>query len=174
MVTAQDLDIPGAKLITIDRYHDSRGWLNETWRDSWNEILGIRIKFVQDMWARSDKAYTLRGLHSIVGQQKLIIVLQGTVFDVIADARRDSPTYGKYISVMLSGSEPKILLVPAGCYHGYLTLTDDTILGYKVDQYHSNGLDSGIIWNDPTFNIQWPIDGHNIILSDKDQVWPNL
>jgi dTDP-4-dehydrorhamnose 3,5-epimerase len=174
MVSSQDLEISGVKLLTLQRHYDSRGWLNESWRDSWNEQLGTDIKFVQDMWSFSEKAYTLRGLHTVVGQQKFVIVLQGKVFDVIADARSESPTYGKYISVELSGENPTALIVPPGCYHGYVTLTDNTLLGYKVDQYHSPELDRGIHWNDPTFNIQWPLDGHTPIVSNKDSLLTNL
>jgi len=172
---SRELGLPGVKLITLTRHKDFRGWLNETWRDSWNEELGLNINFVQDMWSVSKNKYTLRGMHALkeeAAQYKLIIVLQGDIFDVIVDARKDSPTYKKHISVTLSGDMPYLILVPPGCYHGYLTLTDNVILGYKVDQYHSADLDSGIHWADPEVNIPWPLNGAEPIISDKDKNQP--
>jgi dTDP-4-dehydrorhamnose 3,5-epimerase len=174
MVSFQDLEIPDVKLITLTRHHDHRGWFNESWRDSWNSAMRTNIRFVQDMWSLSQEKYTLRGLHTLTNQYKLVIVLQGTVFDVIADARPGSPTFKKYISLELSGDRPTALLVPPGCYHGYLTLTENTILGYKVDQYHVKELDFGIHWADPTFNIDWPLNGNIPIISEKDNSFKNI
>ena len=177
MVNFKKFDIPGVKLIELTRHTDHRGWLSEVWRDEWNIELGTNIKLVQDTWAFSDKKYTLRGLHAFkkhVDQHKLIMVMQGAIFDVVADGREDSPTYGKYISVELSANNPCVLLVPPNCYHGYLTLTENTIMGYKVDQYFSKDIDIGVHWQDPTFNIKWPLNGNNPFLSDKDRNLGNL
>lgn len=173
----QNLEIPGVKLILLDRHNDHRGWLNESWRDSWNSCLETDIDFIQDMWSWNEHPYTLRGLHALrepAKQSKLVMVLKGTVFDVVVDARKDSPTYKKYLYVYLSGLKPTSLLIPPGCYHGYLTLQPDTLLGYKVDCYHSKEYDSGIRWNDPEINISWPLEGKTPIISDRDTTHPFL
>lgn len=177
MVNFKDLEIPGVKLLELKRHHDNRGWLNETWRDSWNLSIETDIKFLQDMWSINNCAYTLRGLHALkesAAQYKLVTVLQGSVCDVVVDMRTNSPTYKKHLAIELSGDIPMSLLVPPGCYHGYLTLTDNVILGYKVDQYHNDKLDSGIVWSDPELDINWPLNGNVPIVSIKDSNLPTI
>lgn len=172
MIKCQDLNIPGAKLITLTRYSDERGWLNEIWRDEWIEQIGIEKPFIQNTVSWNKDAYTLRGLHALsmpMVQSKLISVANGSIFDVIVDARKGSPTYGQHLSVTLSSDAPQLLLVPANCYHGYLTLVKNTTVSYKVSQYHDNAFDSGIAWNDPDLDIKWPLNGNNPIISIKDQ-----
>ena len=110
MINVQELEIPGVKLISLDRYNDNRGWINESWRDSWDEIVGLPAKFVQDMLSWNDLPYTLRGMHGLsVDQYKLVSVVNGKVFDVVVDARPLSLTYRKHISVVLSTYTPKML-----------------------------------------------------------------
>lgn len=175
MVNVKELSIPGVKLISLNRYSDQRGWINESWRDSWSEKLNIPVRFVQDMLSWNNCTYTLRGMHALtVDQYKLVSVVNGCIFDVVVDARKDSPTYGKYISVELSVSNSYMLLVPPGCYHGYLTLEPNTAVAYKVSCYHSAEYDSGIAWNDPGVNISWPLDDNIPIVSARDQNHPLL
>lgn len=177
MVSSKDLSIRGAKLISLVRHNDNRGWINENWRDQWNEDLDIPCKFVQDMLSWNNQAYTLRGLHALrqpIDQYKLVSVINGRVFDVIVDARNNSETYGKYISIELSVSDPYMLLVPPGCYHGYLTLEENTAVAYKVSQYHKPEYDSGILWNDPDIGIEWPLQQNSLIISDRDKSHPQL
>lgn len=177
MVNVEELSIPGVKLITLNRHSDQRGWINESWRDSWSEALGIEGRFVQDMLSWNDHAYTLRGMHALkdpARQYKLVSVVNGKIFDVVVDARKDSITYGKYVSVELSVSNPSMLLVPPGCYHGYVTLEPNTAVAYKVSHYHSSKYDSGILWNDSDVNIPWPISGQELIVSDRDRAHPLL
>ena len=175
MITVQELEIPGVKLISLDRYNDTRGWINESWRDSWKELVGLPDRFVQDMLSWNDLPYTLRGMHGLSADQyKLVSVVNGKVFDVVVDARPTSPTYRKHISAVLSTYTPRMLLVPPGCFHGYLTLELNTAVAYKVSHYHSSELDLGINWNDPALKIQWPLAGNIPIVSDRDQKHPNL
>jgi len=175
MVNSQDLEISGVKLITLNRHSDQRGWINESWRDEWSEQIGIPDRFVQDMLSWNNHAYTLRGMHALtVDQYKLVSVVNGSIFDVVVDARKDSNTYGKYVTVNLSVSTPTMLLVPPGCYHGYLTFEKNTAVAYKVSHYHSPEYDSGIAWNDPKININWPLEGITPIISLKDQSHPFL
>lgn len=175
MVNAEELDIAGVKLISLERYSDQRGWINESWRDSWSEHLSLPDRFLQDMLSWNDHAYTLRGMHTLtVDQYKLVSVVNGCIFDVVVDARKNSVTYGKYLSVELSVSNSHMLLVPPGCYHGYLTLEPNTAVAYKVSCYHSKEHDSGLAWNDPNVNIPWPLNGNIPIVSTRDQSHPLL
>jgi dTDP-4-dehydrorhamnose 3,5-epimerase len=175
MVNVQELEILGVKLISLNRHADRRGWINESWRDNWSEQLGIPDRFVQDMLSWNDRAYTLRGMHTLtVDQYKLVSVVNGRIFDVVVDARKDSTTYGKYASVELSIENSYMLLVPPGCYHGYLTLEPNTAVSYKVSHYHSSEHDSGILWNDSSLGIKWPLENQTPIISDRDQRHPLL
>jgi len=175
MVNVEELSIAGVKLISLNRYSDQRGWINESWRDSWSDKLGITDRFLQDMLSWNNCSYTLRGMHALtVDQNKLVSVVNGSIFDVVVDARKDSATYGKYLSVELSVSNSYMLLVPPGCYHGYLTLEPNTAVSYKVSCYHTSETDSGISWNDPSINIPWPLNGNTPIISTRDQNHPLL
>jgi dTDP-4-dehydrorhamnose 3,5-epimerase len=175
MVNVEELSIAGVKLISLNRYSDQRGWINESWRDSWSDQVGISDRFLQDMLSWNDHAYTLRGMHTLtVDQYKLVSVVNGSIFDVVVDARKTSKTYGQYCSVELSVSNSYMLLVPPGCYHGYLTLEPNTAVAYKVSCYHTSETDSGIAWNDPDVNINWPLDNRVPIISTRDQNHPLL
>jgi dTDP-4-dehydrorhamnose 3,5-epimerase len=175
MVNVEELSITGVKLISLNRYSDQRGWINESWRDSWSDQVGISDRFVQDMLSWNDCAYTLRGMHALtVDQYKLVSVVNGRIFDAVIDARKNSPTYGKHVTVELSIDNSYMLLVPPGCYHGYLTQEPNTAVAYKVSHYHSPEYDSGIAWNDPTVGINWPISGNSITISERDRTHPLL
>lgn len=175
MIQVTDLTIHGVKLITLERHSDRRGWINESWRDEWAEQIGIPDKFVQDMLSWNDRPYTLRGLHGLsVDQYKLVSVVNGKIFDVVVDARPDSPTFKQHISMTLSVYIPIMLLVPPGCFHGYLTLESNTAVAYKVSHYHSTELDRGINWADPALKINWPLYNNTPIISDRDTKHPNL
>lgn len=177
MVSVEETVIPGVKIIALDRHSDQRGWINESWRDSWSDRLKVPCRFVQDMLSWNDHAYTLRGMHALkdpIQQYKLVSVVNGKIFDVIVDARKNSTTYGSYVSIELSKSNPSMILVPPGCYHGYITLEPNTAVAYKVSYYHSKEYDSGILWNDPELSINWPIEGQDVIISDRDKNHPLL
>ena len=176
MITVQELEIPGVKLITLNRYNDRRGWINESWRDSWDEQVNLPDKFVQDMLSWNDLPYTMRGLHGLSAPQyKLVSVVNGKVFDVVVDARPDSPTYKHHVTSVLSVYTPTMILVPPGCFHGYLTLEPNTAVAYKVSHYHSAELDLGINWADPALDIKWPLySNHAPTISKRDLNHPNL
>ncbi|MNI48265.1 dTDP-4-dehydrorhamnose 3,5-epimerase [compost metagenome] len=121
------------------------------------------------------KVGVLRGLHYQLNpkaQTKLIRVLSGVIYDVIVDIRRNSPTFGHWVGVILSGYNKRQLLVPKGFAHGFCTLVPNTQVLYKVDEYYSPENDRGILWNDPALGIDWPVS--NPVLSDKDQRHPLL
>jgi len=155
-------------------WQDSRGYFYESYNQRFFEQAGITANFVQDNESSSKKG-ALRGLHaqaSPFAQGKLVRVVQGSVIDIAVDIRKDSPTYGQHFAIKLSGENHKQLWVPPGFLHGFLTLEDDTIFTYKVTNYYDKASEIGVIWDDPTINIDWTayLNANEILLSDKDLV----
>ena len=169
--------IPDVVIIEPKVHGDSRGYFVETFRqDKLEEFLGYKINFCQDNESKSSKG-VLRGLHYQLpphAQTKLVRVIQGRVLDVAVDIRRNSPTFGKYVAVLLSAENKKQLLVPRGFAHGFVVLEDDTIFAYKVDNYYSPECDRGIAFNDPALNIDWMLKTEELKLSAKDTKQPKL
>lgn len=150
-------------------FGDHRGWFIETYSKEKFKELGIDIEFVQDNHSLSAQCGTLRGLHFQLdpkSQTKLVRCTKGEILDVAVDLRIGSPTFKKWVAVELSEENKKQLLVPKGFAHGFLTLTDDVEVQYKVDEYYSKENDRSIRFDDPEIGINWGID--NPILSDKD------
>lgn len=158
-------------------FGDDRGYFFESFNQfRFKQKTGIEVMFVQDNQSKSNRG-VLRGLHFQQGefaQAKLVRVIKGKVLDVAVDLRTDSRTYGKSFSVVLSGENKKQLFVPRGFAHGFSVLENDTIFFYKCDNYYNKESEGGIIYNDPTFNIDWMLDENEIILSDKDKVLPKF
>lgn len=154
---------------------DHRGFFMESYNDSIFQRHGINYDFIQDNQSLSAEAGVLRGLHYQLNpkaQTKLIRVFTGAIYDVIVDIRKNSPTFGQWIGVILSEHNHRQLLVPKGFAHGFCTLVPNTQVLYKVDEYYSPENDRGILWNDPALGIDWPTS--NPILSDKDRTHPLL
>lgn len=152
------LALPEVLLITPDVFRDDRGRFLETWRESEYVALGIG-PFVQDNVSVSRRG-VLRGLHfqSPRAQGKLVYALRGTVFDVAVDVRAGSPTFGRWVGSELSGDNHRQLYIPAGFAHGFVTLTDDVVFGYKCTDYYVPEVELAIRWNDPALSIAWPVD----------------
>lgn len=168
-------DLP--RIFVPRRFRDSRGWFSEVFREDRAAASGLPCHFVQENQSYSRRAGTVRGLHFQLppaAQAKLITVPCGRVLDVIVDLRKGSPTYGKSISVELSADNGKQLYVPVGFAHGFLTLEDDVVIGYKVSAYYDAASDKGIRWNDPDLGIKWPVKSEDAIVSDKDLALPAL
>ena len=168
------LEINGLVLVRPDVFKDERGFFMEDYKQSDFHTNGINYDFVQGNHSKSQKN-VLRGLHyqlKPAEQGKLVRVIKGEIFDVSVDIRRDSPTYKKWVSVNLSEENKLMLFVPPGFAHGFVTLEDNTEVIYRVTKEYSQAHERGIIWNDPTLNIKWPIE--NPILSQKDSMWPEL
>jgi dTDP-4-dehydrorhamnose 3,5-epimerase len=177
MLTVTPTSIEAVKIITPKAFRDARGVFCETYNRKRFFEHGITLDFVQDNYSLSAEIGTIRGLHfqgNPAAQGKLIRVLHGSIFDVVVDLRRSSPTYGKWIAEGLSAADGKQLLVPAGFAHGFCTLEPDTQILYKVTAYYSPENDFGIAWNDPDLAIDWPILPGNAILSDKDTRLPSF
>ena len=169
--------IPDVVIIEPTVHGDSRGYFVETFRqDKLEEFLGYKINFCQDNESKSSKG-VLRGLHYQLpphAQTKLVRVIQGRVLDVAVDIRRNSPTFGKYVAVLLSAENKKQLLVPRGFAHGFVVLEDDTVFAYKVDNYYSPQCDRGIAFDDENLNIDWILNHNELNLSAKDTKQPKL
>lgn len=168
--------LDGVVIVEPKVYGDHRGWFMETYNESTYAQSGINAKFVQDNQSFSATKGTLRGLHYQLNpkaQTKLIRCTKGAIYDVAVDMRKDSSTFGKWFGIELSAENKKQLLVPKGFAHGFLTLTEDVEVQYKVDQLYAPEYDRGIIWNDPQIGIQWPLNVQPI-LSVKDEKAPLL
>lgn len=156
---------------------DDRGYFFESFNAGQLKALtGFDIPFIQDNQARSSK-YVLRGLHyqnAPTPQTKLIRALEGTIWDVVVDIRRESPTFGQWFGVELSAENKRQLLVPRGFAHGYSVLSDTAEVFYKCDNFYDKSTEGGVYFNDPTLSIDWKMDVSKAILSEKDKVQPML
>ena len=169
----KELTIPGVILITPDIYEDGRGFFIESYNKEVFAQNGINIDFVQDNQSFSHRN-VLRGLHYQLppfAQDKLVSVIQGSVLDVVVDIRKNSKTFGQHVMVELDNKTKQMLLVPQGCAHGFLTLSDDVYFQYKVSDQYSPKHDRGIIWNDPDLAIDWGV--ANPLVSEKDSKLPS-
>lgn len=156
---------------------DARGYFVETFReDKLEDFLGYKIKFLQDNESKS--AYgVLRGLHYQLepfAQTKLVRVISGTILDVAVDIRKNSPTFGLHVSIELSGENKKQMLVPKGFAHGFVVLSADAIVAYKVDNYYAPQCDRGLMYNDQLLKIDWKIPEERLVISNKDQRHPSF
>ena len=156
-------------------FGDNRGFFMESYSKKEFEEIGLTMEFVQDNHSKSKKG-VLRGLHFQTKhtQGKLVRVIAGSVLDVAVDLRRDSDTFGKWYSVLLTAENKKMFYVPEGFAHGFITLEDNTEFQYKCTDYYAPEYDSGIIWNDKDINIDWELEKYGIkeeelSLSEKDK-----
>jgi dTDP-4-dehydrorhamnose 3,5-epimerase len=166
------LGIPGLIQLTPRAFSDARGYFVETYNEKAFRAAGIDALFVQDNQSYSARRGTIRGLHFQLppaAQAKLVRVLQGSVYDVAVDLRVGSPTYGRHDGATLTAAGREQLFVPRGFAHAFCTLEPDTVVAYKVDAFYAPASDSGLIWNDSTLAIRWPVAPADVVLSDKDQ-----
>jgi len=162
------LSIPDVILIEPQSFSDDRGFFFESFKESDFFLNGIDKKFVQDNFSHSVNG-VIRGLHfqkAPKAQAKLVTVLKGKIFDVAVDIRKNSPTYGKWVSEILSDNTHNLLYVPEGFAHGFCVISDEADVLYKVSNEYSQEHERSIIWNDPKLDIQWPI--KKPIISNKD------
>lgn len=158
-------------------FGDERGYFFESFNaERFFAHTGVDVHFVQDNESRSKRG-VLRGLHfqrAPYAQAKLVRVVKGRVLDVAVDIRKDSPTFGRYVAVELSGDNKRQLFIPKGFAHGYVVLEEDTVFQYKCDAYYHPAAEGGIAWNDPQIGIEWPLPECDIILSERDKNRPLL
>ncbi len=172
--TFRRLGISDVILVEPEIFSDTRGFFYENFKESDFLSYGITDKFVQDNFSHSTRG-VIRGLHyqnPPKSQAKLVTAIKGKIFDVVIDIRKKSPTYGKWISEILSEENHRSLYVPEGFAHGFCVLSEYADVSYKVNNEYSPQHEQGIIWNDLTLNISWPME--NPVISDKDQQLPLL
>lgn len=166
-----ETDIEGVWVIHPKVFDDARGYFFEAWKQAeFDAHIGYHVEFVQDNESKSSRG-VLRGLHYQKGdssQAKLVRVIKGRVLDAAVDLRKSSKTFGKYVMVELSEDNKRQLFIPRGFAHGFLVLSDEAIFTYKVDNSYAPQQEASIHWNDKYIGIPWPIEGKNVILSDKD------
>jgi len=164
-------------LLKPRRFGDARGWFMETYSDVSAHAAGIDVRFVQDNQSFSAFAGTIRGLHyqrPPHAQDKLVRCVRGSIMDYAVDIRRGSPTYGQHVAAKLTAEGGEQLFVPVGFAHAFVTLEPDVEVAYKVSDVYAPDCDGGIVWNDPTVGIDWPLPGSGAVLSDKDKILPTL
>lgn len=168
------MPIAGVKLIKPQIFGDARGWFYETYNEKRYQDAGIDVRFVQDNQSFSQKN-VVRGLHfqkPPFTQAKLVSVIQGAVLDVAVDLRKGSPTYGQYVSAVLTGENHHQLFVPEGFAHGFSVLEDNTIFSYKCSNLYNKASEGSVRFDDPDIHIEWGVE--NPILSEKDTQGPWL
>ncbi len=168
---------PLSGLIVIEPvvWKDERGYFFESYQQKVFQEAGIAVDFVQDNQSLSQKG-TLRGLHAQAepfAQGKLVRVIKGRVLDLAVDIRKNSPSFGQHFACELSGDNFKMLWIPPGFLHGFVTLEDDTIFSYKVSGgTYNKAAEIGVRWNDPDLSIDWQMQESELMLSEKDQALP--
>ena len=165
-----DTDIPEVKIIEPQVFGDERGFFMETWRDNWFSENVCERRFVQDNHSKSRQSI-LRGLHYQMEQTqgKLVRVVAGEVYDVAVDLRRSSPTFGKWVGVLLSAENKRQLWVPEGFAHGFYVTSETAEFVYRCTDYYHPASEQSLLWSDPALGIDWPlVNGEQPLLAAKD------
>jgi dTDP-4-dehydrorhamnose 3,5-epimerase len=160
-------------VIELDLMSDERGFFARNFCKNELASQGIKFDIAQCNLSLNKIKNTLRGMHfqnSPKAEDKIVQCLKGKIFDVAIDLRKDSPTYGQWVGEELSEDNKRMFLIPRGFAHGFQTLTDNCLLHYFMSEFYSSEYSSGVRWNDPFFNITWPLE--NPILSERDKNWP--
>ena len=169
-------EIEGLYILEPKGFYDDRGYFMETYNQNDFDELGLNMKFVQDNESKSKRG-VLRGLHfqKKHPQGKLVRVIKGSVYDVAVDIRKNSKTFGKWVGVELSEENKKQFYIPEGFAHGFLVLSEEAQFVYKCSDFYYPEDEGGIIYNDSTINISWPIpEDMEVVISEKDKKWGGL
>ncbi len=176
-MTFIETKLKGCFLIEPNVFADDRGYFFESFnKELFDNGIGAKVDFVQDNQSFSRNG-VIRAIHFQLGdyaQAKLVRVLSGKVLDVAVDLRKDSPTFGHHVAVELSAENKKQLFIPRGFGHGFSVLSETAEFFYKCDNYYNKESESGIIFSDPTLNIDWKVDDKQAKVSDKDVILPTL
>jgi dTDP-4-dehydrorhamnose 3,5-epimerase len=167
-------DISDVYIIEPSVFQDTRGYFLESYNQKKFEQVVGKTSFMQDNESKSSKG-VVRGLHfqkPPFEQAKLIRCIEGEVLDVAVDIRKKSKTYGEYVAVLLSGENKRQLFVPRGFAHGFIVISDNATIAYKVDNTYAPNYDAGIRWNDKELNIQWGMLEYQVLVSEKDAELP--
>ena len=176
-MTVIETKLKGCYIIEPTIFKDKRGYFFESFNEQkFNKTLKLDVRFIQDNESFSSKG-VLRGLHYQTGefaQAKLVRVVKGKVLDIAVDIRKESSTFGQYISIELTEENKKQIFVPRGFAHGFVVLSDTAILSYKCDNFYNKESEEGIIYNDKTLNIDWKLPVESLIISEKDVDLPSF
>lgn len=167
--------VQGAYLIDLDKKGDDRGFFARVFCQNEFREQGLVTAFVQVNNSRSGQKGTLRGMHYQLppkAETKIVRCIEGALYDVVLDLREGSPSFGQSFGAELSADNRRMMYVPKGCAHGFLTLTEDVEAFYFVDEFYAPDLERGVRWDDPAFNIEWPFEP--AVLSDKDRNHPDF
>jgi dTDP-4-dehydrorhamnose 3,5-epimerase len=167
--------VTGVVVIEVERLADERGFFGRTWCDREAAAAGLELRTVQCNISYNYRKGTLRGMHYQLPpfeEIKLVRCTSGAIYDVAVDIRRDSPTAGRHVAVELSAENRRMLYIPAGCAHGFLTLSDDTEVFYQMSAFYSAQHARGFRWNDARFGIHWPAPIE--VISDRDRTYPDF
>ena len=170
-----EIQLNGAFLIEPEYFEDERGFFARTWCKQEFEQHGLSSKLVQCNISFNRKKGTLRGMHyqeAPYEETKLVRCTKGAIYDVVIDLRPDSQTFREWFSIELTEDNRKMLYIPEGFAHGFLTLTDNTEVFYQMSEFYAPGHAKGVRWNDPAFNIMWPIEVN--VISEKDKKIPDF
>ena len=170
----RETKLKGAYIVEPQLVEDNRGFYARVWCEKEFATLGLDVGFVQGNMSFSKRGGTLRGLHYQISphrEVKLVRCTRGAIYDVIIDLRPESATYLEWLAVELSAGNRKLLYVPKNFAHGFQTLVDETEVFYPTSQFYSPESMRGIRYNDPAFEIKWPIEVQ--VISDQDKNWPN-
>ena len=169
--------LSGCFIIEPRIFEDDRGYFFESFnQEKFNKATSLNVNFIQDNESYSTKG-VLRGLHyqkREFAQAKLVRVIKGSVLDIAVDIRKESPTFGQYVALELTADNKKQIFVPRGFAHGFVVLSETAIFSYKCDNYYNKESEGGIIYNDPTLNIDWKLPEEYLIVSEKDLLLPKL
>jgi dTDP-4-dehydrorhamnose 3,5-epimerase len=166
--------LEGAFILELDRRNDDRGYFARTWCQREFEQLGLNSSLVQCSVSYSRRRQTLRGMHwqaSPHGEVKIVRCTRGAIWDVIIDLRPESPTYMSHLGVELTADSERALYIPEGMAHGFVTLADATEVFYQMSEFHEPASARGVRWNDPAFDIGWPVS--TPILHPRDAQYPD-
>jgi dTDP-4-dehydrorhamnose 3,5-epimerase len=167
--------LPGAFIIDLERMEDQRGSFARTYCRHEFAVMGLETEVAQCNISHTHGRGTLRGLHyqeAPYAEDKLVRCVRGRIFDVIVDLRRESPAFLRHVALDLSEANGRALYVPKGLAHGFQTLEDDSTVLYQMSQYYEPGAGRGVRWNDPAFDIRWPIDSP--LLNERDASYPDF
>lgn len=176
-MTISETPLKDCYIIDPVLFEDERGYFYEKFNEKkFEELTGMNGHFVQDNISKSSYG-VLRGLHLQKGahaQAKLVSCLEGRVYDVAVDLRRESPTFGQWFGVELTAENKRQFYVPRGFGHGFSVLSETAVFAYKCDNFYNKESEGGVLWNDPELNINWQLPAEDVILSEKDKVQPTF
>ena len=173
MLEVEATTLPDVLILSPRRFGDARGWFSETWNAGRMRDEGLDLEWVQDNHSFSADVGTLRGLHYQApphAQDKLVRCSRGAIRDIVVDARKGSPTYGQSLVVELSAEDGRQILVPKGFLHGFVTISPDTEVQYKVTDFYDAECDGSVAWD--SLDIDWGLEGQRPVLSEKDMNAP--